>query len=63
MIEVGIFAIGVVFGAALVRYGVGLGFKAFTQAKEDMPLNDNSTPIGQEYTEEIPISQENTEIL
>jgi len=63
MIEVGIFALGVVFGAVLVRYGVGLGFKMFYQAKEDMPLSDNSSPIEQSNTEDEPISQESTEIL
>lgn len=63
MNEVGIFAAGIVLGAALVRYGVGLGFKAIYQAKEDAPLLDNSKPIEQEYTEDTPISQDETEVL
>lgn len=63
MIEIAIFAAGILFGVVLTRYGVGLGFKAIYQAKEDMPLTDNSIPIAQNYTEDLPISQEETEVL
>ena len=63
MIEVGIFAAGIIVGMAILRYGVGLGFKAIYQAKEDMPLLDKSVPIDQSYTEDTPISQEETEVL
>ena len=65
MIEIGIFIIGVLFGVGLTRYGIGLGFKAIYQAKEDLPLMDNSKPIEQSYTEDedVPISQEETEDL
>lgn len=61
MIEVGIFALGAIFGAVLVRYGMGLGFKAIFQAKDETPLRDNSKPIEQSYTEDEPISQSETE--
>lgn len=66
MIEIGIFIAGVLFGAGLVRYGMGLGFKAICQAKEDSTLGgESSSPIEQSYTEdeELPISQAETEDL
>lgn len=64
MIEIGIFIVGVLFGAGLVRYGMGLGFKAIFQAKEDAPLGgEASIPIEQGYTEDEPIKQDETEDL
>lgn len=66
MIEIGIFIVGALFGAALVRYGMGLGFKAIFQAKEDSPLGgEGSLPIEQTHTEDedLPISQAETEDL
>jgi len=51
MIEVGLLVIGMIVGAALVRYGYGLGFKAHLQAREDAPLIDKARPYETEYTE------------
>lgn len=64
MIEVGIFLAGIVTGVAACRYGIGLGFKAIYQAKEDEMLNgESSKPIEQDHTEALPVKQENTEVL
>jgi len=53
---------GVAIGAALVRYGIGLGYKMCYQAREDEPLSgERDEPIEQDTTEYL--SQEETEVL
>ena len=47
-----IYGAGIISGIVIVRYGIGLGFKAIMQAKEDMPLGGSAEPIEQEYTSE-----------
>lgn len=43
--------VGIVAGAALMRYGVGLGNKLTITSKEDIPIDDNTKSLTQEYTE------------
>ena len=43
--------LGIFLGAGLVRYGVGLGYKALYQAKEDFPFDEKGGDLEQEFTE------------
>lgn len=64
MIETAIFLAGIITGVIITRYGIGLGFKAIYQAKEDETLGgDSSLPTMQNYTEDEPIKQDETEVL
>jgi len=66
MIEVGVFMVGCLFGAALVKYGIDLWSKCISQVREEEPLFGlPSEPVMQEFTgeEEPPVMQEETEVL
>lgn len=44
---------GMIVGAVLVRYGIGLGAKIIYKTREDLPLNgETAEPTEQDYTGE-----------
>ena len=46
--------VGIVIGAGLVRYGIGLGYRMVYQVKEDIPtLNGKEEPTEQDFTEDM----------
>jgi len=47
-----VFISGGVFGAALVRYGLGLGAKLYYSAREEIPFLQTEQPMEQETTGE-----------
>ena len=49
---IAIFAMGMLSGVALVRYGINLGVKMVYDIKEDTPVFDNHTPVEYETTGE-----------
>jgi len=47
-----VLVIGVIIGAVLVRYGIGLGTKIIYQVKEDLPiLGKDMKPTDQAYSD------------
>jgi hypothetical protein len=49
-IAIAIFAVGMLSGVILVRYGINLGVKMVYQIKDDVPIFDNTEPTEQEIT-------------
>ena len=49
-IGIAIFAVGMLSGVILVRYGIYVGVKMVYQIKEDTPVFDSHTPVEYETT-------------